>query len=166
MRRTKVLHCELQQHLPSELDKLSDMSTGEQHIIHIKDEEDWTPVGCVLDVVAIYRTYGSKGGGTTGVLDQGIRRVGDRPTACCREVQLANVAARAFDVHTEVHRPHGSTFPVWNDRRTRPADRTIARLPVWHDRSTRPTDRTIARPPVWHDRRKRPTDRTIARISV
>jgi hypothetical protein len=29
MRRTKVLHCELQQHLPLELDKLSDMSTGE-----------------------------------------------------------------------------------------------------------------------------------------
>jgi hypothetical protein len=31
--------------LPSELDKLSDMSTGEQHIIHIKDEEDGTPIG-------------------------------------------------------------------------------------------------------------------------
>jgi hypothetical protein len=29
MRRTKVLHSELQQHLPSELGKLSDMSTGE-----------------------------------------------------------------------------------------------------------------------------------------
>jgi hypothetical protein len=50
MRRTKVLHSELQQRLPSELGKLCDMSTGEQHIIHIKDEEDGTPVGCVLDV--------------------------------------------------------------------------------------------------------------------
>jgi hypothetical protein len=29
MRQTKVLHSELQQHLPSELGKLSDMSTGE-----------------------------------------------------------------------------------------------------------------------------------------
>jgi hypothetical protein len=76
MRRTKVLHSELQQHLSSELGKLSDMSTGEQHIIYIKDEEDGTPVGCVLNVVAIYRAYGSKGGGTTGVLNQGVRRVG------------------------------------------------------------------------------------------
>jgi hypothetical protein len=49
MRRTKVLHCELHQHLPSELGKLFDMSTGEQHIIHIKDEEDGTPVGCTAD---------------------------------------------------------------------------------------------------------------------
>jgi hypothetical protein len=53
MRRTKVLHSELQQHLPSELGKLSDMSTGEEHIIYIKDEEDGTPVGCVLDVEAM-----------------------------------------------------------------------------------------------------------------
>jgi oxalate decarboxylase/phosphoglucose isomerase-like protein (cupin superfamily) len=48
MRRTEVLHSELQKHLPSELGKLSDMLTGEQHIIHIKDEEDGTPIGCVL----------------------------------------------------------------------------------------------------------------------
>jgi hypothetical protein len=53
MRRTKVLHSELQQHLSSELGKLSDMSTGEQHIIHIKDEEDGTPVRCVLDLEAM-----------------------------------------------------------------------------------------------------------------
>jgi hypothetical protein len=50
MRRTEVFNSELQQHLPSELDKLSDMSTGEQHIIHVKDEEDGTPIGCVLTV--------------------------------------------------------------------------------------------------------------------
>jgi hypothetical protein len=53
MRRTKVLHSKLQQHLPSELGKLSDISTGEQHIIHIKDEKDGTPVGCVLNVEAM-----------------------------------------------------------------------------------------------------------------
>jgi hypothetical protein len=29
MRETEVLYCEFQQHLPSELGKLSDMSTGE-----------------------------------------------------------------------------------------------------------------------------------------
>jgi flagellar biosynthesis regulator FlbT len=39
--------------LPSELGKLSDMSTGEQHIIHIKDEEDGTPVRCVLTIEAM-----------------------------------------------------------------------------------------------------------------
>jgi hypothetical protein len=33
MCRTKVLHRELQQHLPSEVGKLSDLLTGEQHII-------------------------------------------------------------------------------------------------------------------------------------
>jgi hypothetical protein len=43
----------LQQHLPSELGKLSDVSTGEQHIIHVKDEEDGTPIGCVLAVEAM-----------------------------------------------------------------------------------------------------------------
>jgi hypothetical protein len=53
MRRTKVLYSELQQYLTSELGKLSDMSTEEQHIIHIKDEEDGTPVGCILDVEAM-----------------------------------------------------------------------------------------------------------------
>jgi hypothetical protein len=53
MRRTKVLHSKLQQQLPSELGKLSDMSTGEQHIIHIEDEEDGCTVGCVLDVEAM-----------------------------------------------------------------------------------------------------------------
>jgi hypothetical protein len=52
MRQTKVFHSEPQQHLLSELGKLVDMSTGEQHIIHIKDEEDGTIVGCVLDVEA------------------------------------------------------------------------------------------------------------------
>jgi hypothetical protein len=45
MRRTKVLHSKLQQHLPSELGKVSDMSTGEQHIIHRKDEEDGERLG-------------------------------------------------------------------------------------------------------------------------
>jgi flagellar biosynthesis regulator FlbT len=40
-------------HLPSELGKLSDMSTGEQHIIHIKDEEDGTPIRCVLTIEAM-----------------------------------------------------------------------------------------------------------------
>jgi hypothetical protein len=50
MPRTKVLHSELQQHLSSELGKLSDMSTGEQHIVHVKDEEDGTLLGCVLTV--------------------------------------------------------------------------------------------------------------------
>jgi hypothetical protein len=53
MRRNKVLHSELQQHVPSELGRLSDMSTGEQHIIHIEDEEDGTPVECVLNVEAM-----------------------------------------------------------------------------------------------------------------
>jgi hypothetical protein len=43
MRWTKVLHCEFQQHFPSELGKLSDMSTEEQHIVHLEDEEDGTP---------------------------------------------------------------------------------------------------------------------------
>jgi hypothetical protein len=38
------------------------------------------------DVVAIFRTYGSKGGGTTGVLNQGVRRVGDRRTALAGRV--------------------------------------------------------------------------------
>jgi hypothetical protein len=33
MRWTEVLHGKFQQHLPLELGKLSDMSTGEQHII-------------------------------------------------------------------------------------------------------------------------------------
>jgi hypothetical protein len=36
-----------------ELGKLSDMSIGEQHIIHIKDEEDGTTVGCVLTIEAM-----------------------------------------------------------------------------------------------------------------
>jgi hypothetical protein len=53
MSRTKVFLSELQQHLSSELGKLSDMSTEEQHIIHVKDEEDGTPVGCVLIVEAM-----------------------------------------------------------------------------------------------------------------
>jgi hypothetical protein len=53
VRRTKVLHSELQQHVPSELGKLSNMSTGEQHIIHIKDEEDGTPVKCVFTIEAM-----------------------------------------------------------------------------------------------------------------
>jgi hypothetical protein len=39
--------------MPSELGKLSDMSTGEQHIIHIKDEEDGTTVGCILTIEAM-----------------------------------------------------------------------------------------------------------------
>jgi hypothetical protein len=39
--------------LQSELGKLSDMSTREQHIIHVKDEEDGTPVGCILTVEAM-----------------------------------------------------------------------------------------------------------------
>jgi hypothetical protein len=39
--------------MPSELGKLSDMSTGEQHIVHIEDEEDGTTVGCVLTVEAM-----------------------------------------------------------------------------------------------------------------
>jgi hypothetical protein len=34
--------------MPSELSKLSDVSTREQHIVHIEDEEDGTTVGCVL----------------------------------------------------------------------------------------------------------------------
>jgi hypothetical protein len=49
-RRTKVLYSEWQQHVPSELGKLSDVSTAEQHIIHIEDEEDGTTVGCVLTI--------------------------------------------------------------------------------------------------------------------
>jgi hypothetical protein len=53
MCRTKVLHREFQQHLPSELGNLSNMSTGEQHIIHVKDEEDGTPIGCVFTVEAM-----------------------------------------------------------------------------------------------------------------
>jgi hypothetical protein len=44
MRRTNVLHSELQQHLPSELGKLSDMSTGEQHIIHVNGSLTCLPV--------------------------------------------------------------------------------------------------------------------------
>jgi hypothetical protein len=60
MRRTKVLHHELQQQLPSELGKLSDVSTGEQHIIHVKDEEDGTPVVCVLTVEAMVLTRPKK----------------------------------------------------------------------------------------------------------
>jgi hypothetical protein len=35
------------------LGKLSDRSIGEQHIIHIKDEEDGTVVGCVLTIEAM-----------------------------------------------------------------------------------------------------------------
>jgi hypothetical protein len=36
-----------------ELGKLSDMSTGEQHIIHVEDEEDGTLIGYVLTVEAM-----------------------------------------------------------------------------------------------------------------
>jgi hypothetical protein len=39
--------------LLSELGKLSDMPTGEQHILHVKDEEDGTPIGCVLTLEAM-----------------------------------------------------------------------------------------------------------------
>jgi hypothetical protein len=53
MRRTKVLHREFQQHLRSELGKLSDMSTEEEHIIHVQDEEDGTPIWCVLTIPAM-----------------------------------------------------------------------------------------------------------------
>jgi hypothetical protein len=53
MRQTKVLHREFQQHLWSELGKLSDMSTREQHIIHVKDDEDGTPIRCILTVEAV-----------------------------------------------------------------------------------------------------------------
>jgi hypothetical protein len=53
MRRTEVLHRKLQQHLPSELGKVSDMSTREQHIVHVEDEEDGTPIRCVLTIEAM-----------------------------------------------------------------------------------------------------------------
>jgi hypothetical protein len=33
---------------------LSDMSTGEQHIIQVRDVEDGTPVGCVVVVYAVH----------------------------------------------------------------------------------------------------------------
>jgi hypothetical protein len=53
MCRTEVLlHCEFKQHLSSELNKFSDMSTREQHIVHVKDEEDGTPIGCILTIEA------------------------------------------------------------------------------------------------------------------
>jgi hypothetical protein len=39
--------------LPSELDKLFDMSTGEQHIVHVEDEEDGTTIWCVLTIEAM-----------------------------------------------------------------------------------------------------------------
>jgi hypothetical protein len=39
--------------MPSELGKLSNMSTGEQHIVHIKDEKDGTTVECVFTVEAM-----------------------------------------------------------------------------------------------------------------
>jgi hypothetical protein len=47
--------------MPSELGKVSDMSTGEQHIIHIKDEEDGTTVGCVLTIEAMVLIGPKKG---------------------------------------------------------------------------------------------------------
>jgi hypothetical protein len=53
MCRTKVLHCEFQQHLLLELGKLSHMSTGEQHIVHIEDEENGTPIWCILTTEAM-----------------------------------------------------------------------------------------------------------------
>jgi hypothetical protein len=36
------------------------------------------------------------------------------------EGRSVNVVARAVDVHTGAHRSHGSTLPVWHDRRTWP----------------------------------------------
>jgi hypothetical protein len=53
MRCTKVIHCEFQQLLLSELGKLSDMSTGEQHIVYVEEEEDGTPIKCVLTIEAM-----------------------------------------------------------------------------------------------------------------
>jgi hypothetical protein len=69
-------------------------------------------------VVAIYRAYGSKGGGTAGVLNQGVRRVGV-------------VGAGRRRVRGWI----GPAFSLRNDRRTydRPAPRmiggAITRLP-------------------------------------
>jgi hypothetical protein len=50
MHQIEVIHHEFQQQLSSELDKLSNMSTREYHILHVKDEEDGTPIWCILIV--------------------------------------------------------------------------------------------------------------------
>ena len=42
--RTEVLHGKLQPQLPNEFGKFYDMSTGEQHAIHVNDEEDGRPI--------------------------------------------------------------------------------------------------------------------------
>jgi hypothetical protein len=52
MPQTEVLRRELQQ--------LFDMSTAEQHIIHVKDEEDVTPIGCVLTIEAMVLIHSKK----------------------------------------------------------------------------------------------------------
>jgi hypothetical protein len=83
--------------------------------------------------VAKFRAYGSKGGETTGVLDQGVREVGDRRTAFAGEdgrqpwLRVLSTSARKPVGHTVLR------FPVWHDRRTRPTNRTTARLLVWRD---------------------------------